>query len=180
MATAPPFRSMVDKTRKDRKEEPLEYYALTGLTTGQLHKLTLLVMQEIGSLVKAGAKKPPAVGLLDSVVMVVMLMRRNATQAAAAAHFHCSQPAVGPAAPGNRQGSRPLCPRSRPGARPRGNCPGRRHRLPGMGLERNPGPVFREGQVHGNERADRVQSQGRRGRYRPGSRARRTARCTRG
>src|SRR4249919_3300736 len=75
-------------------EEPLEYYALTGLTTGQLHKLGLLVMQEIGSLVKAGAKKPPAVGLLDSVVMVVMLMRRNATQAAAAAHFHCSQPTV--------------------------------------------------------------------------------------
>ena len=72
----------------------MEYYALTGLTTGQLHKLSLLVMQEIGSLVKAGAKKPPTVGLLDSVVMVVMLMRRNATQAAAAAHFHCSQPTV--------------------------------------------------------------------------------------
>ena len=72
----------------------MEYYALTGLTTGQLHKLSLLVMQEIGSLVKAGAKKPPVVGLLDSVVMVVMLMRRNATQAAAAAHFHCSQPTV--------------------------------------------------------------------------------------
>ena len=72
----------------------MEYYALTGLTTGQLHKLGLLVSQEIGSLVKAGAKKPPAVGLLDSVVMVVMLMRRNATQAAAAAHFHCSQPTV--------------------------------------------------------------------------------------
>ena len=70
----------------------MEYYALTGLTTGQLHKLGLLVMQEIGSLVKAA--KPPAVGLLDSVVMVVMLMRRNATQAAAAAHFHCSQPTV--------------------------------------------------------------------------------------
>ena len=34
----------------------MEYYALTGLTTGQLHKLSLLVMQEIGSLVKAGAK----------------------------------------------------------------------------------------------------------------------------
>ena len=30
----------------------MEYYALTGLTTGQLHKLGLLVMQEIGSLVK--------------------------------------------------------------------------------------------------------------------------------
>ena len=34
----------------------MEYYALTGLTTGQLHKLGLLVMHEIGSLVKAGAK----------------------------------------------------------------------------------------------------------------------------
>ena len=56
MATAPPFRSMVVKDRKDHREEPLEYYALTGLTTGQLHKLSLLVMQEIGSLVKAGAK----------------------------------------------------------------------------------------------------------------------------
>jgi hypothetical protein len=56
--------------------------------------LGLLVKREIGSLVKAGAKKPPAVGLLDSVVMVVMLMRRNATQAAAAAHFQCSQPTV--------------------------------------------------------------------------------------
>ena len=94
MATAPPFRSMVVKDRKDHREEPLEYYALTGLTTGQLHKLSLLVMQEIGSLVKAGAKKPPVAGLLDSVVMVVMLMRRNGTQAAAAAHFHCSQPTV--------------------------------------------------------------------------------------
>ena len=94
MATVPPFRSMVDKDRKDHREEPLEYYDLTGLTTGQLHKLSLLVMQEIGSLVKAGAKKPPAAGLLDSVVMVVMLMRRNATQAAAAAHFRCSQPTV--------------------------------------------------------------------------------------
>ena len=65
MATAPPFRSMVVKDRKDHREEPLEYYALTGLTTGQLHKLSLLVMQEIGSLVKAGAKKPPVAGLLD-------------------------------------------------------------------------------------------------------------------
>jgi hypothetical protein len=45
----------------------LEYYALTGLTTGQLHMLTLLVMQEIGSLVKAGAKRPPVAGPLDSV-----------------------------------------------------------------------------------------------------------------
>ena len=72
----------------------MEYYPLTGLTTGQLRKLSLLVMLEIGSLVKAGAKKPPAVGLFDSVVMVVMLMRRNSIQAEAAAHFHCSQPTV--------------------------------------------------------------------------------------
>ena len=36
MATAPPFRSMVVKDRKDHREEPLEYDALTGLTTGQL------------------------------------------------------------------------------------------------------------------------------------------------
>ena len=61
-------------------------------------------------------KKPPVAGLLDSVVMVVMLMRRNGTQAAAAAHFHCSQPtvslALAPAAPGHRQGARPICPRS--------------------------------------------------------------------
>ena len=69
----------------------MDYYALTGLRVGQLHKLALLVIQEIGSLVKPGAKKPPAVGLFDSVVMVVMLMRRNGTQAAAAAHFGCSQ-----------------------------------------------------------------------------------------
>ncbi len=56
----------------------MEYYALTGLTTGQLHKLSLLVMQEIGSLVKAGAKKPPAVGLLDSVVISIAASRRPA------------------------------------------------------------------------------------------------------
>ena len=72
----------------------MEYYALTGLRTGQLHKLTLLVIEEIGSLVKAGAKKSPVVGLFDSVVLVVMLMRRNAVQAEAAAYFHCSQPTV--------------------------------------------------------------------------------------
>ena len=41
----------------------MEYYALTGLTTGQLHKLGLLVMQEIGSLVKAGGRKLPAVSV---------------------------------------------------------------------------------------------------------------------
>lgn len=72
----------------------MEYYSLTGLRKTQLHKLALLIIQEIGSLVKPGTKKPPAVGLFDSVVMVVMLMRRNSTQAEAAAHFHCSQSTV--------------------------------------------------------------------------------------
>jgi hypothetical protein len=72
----------------------LEYYALTGLTTGQLNMLFILIAKEIGSLVKPGAKKPPAVGLFGSMVMVVMLMRRNSTQAEAAVHFHCSQSTV--------------------------------------------------------------------------------------
>ena len=72
----------------------MEYYALTGLRGGQLRMLVTLVASEIGSLVKPNAKKPPAVGLFDSVVMVVMLMRRNSTQAEAAAHFRCSQPTV--------------------------------------------------------------------------------------
>lgn len=72
----------------------MEYYALTGLTVGQLNMLTMLVAAEIGSLVKPGAKKPPVVGLFDSVVMVVMLMRRNTPQSVTAAHFRCSQPTV--------------------------------------------------------------------------------------
>ena len=94
---------MVDKTERITRRNRLETTCSTGLTTGQLHKLGLLVMQEIGSLVKAG--EAAAVGLLDSVVMVVMLMRRNATQAAAAAHFHCSQPTVSrrAAAPGDQK-----------------------------------------------------------------------------
>jgi hypothetical protein len=45
----------------------LEYYALTGLSTGQLNMLFILVAKEIGSLVKPGTKKPPAVGLFDSL-----------------------------------------------------------------------------------------------------------------
>ena len=125
MATAPPFRSIVLKDERTQ-----------GGTIGDLcsHRadrrataqLSLLVMQEIGSLVNA-AQKPPVAGLLDSVVMVVMLMRRNGTQAAAAAHFHCSQPTIPRRwdllRPVIGRVLRPICPRSRPGARPRGNCP---------------------------------------------------------
>ena len=72
----------------------MEYKALTGLTWGQLTRLSILVLVEISSLVKPGAKKPPAVKLVDSVAMVVMLMRRNVTQEFAGGVFGCSQPTV--------------------------------------------------------------------------------------
>jgi hypothetical protein len=72
----------------------LDYQALTGLSGGQLTRLSILVYAEIKSLTRADAKKPPAVGLLDSVAMVVMLMRRNVTQAFAGGISGCSQPAV--------------------------------------------------------------------------------------
>ena len=94
MATVPPFRSEVDKTRPDQKEKPLEYYDLTGLTWGQLTRLSIIVVAEIDSITKPGAKKPPAMDLFRSVVLVVALMRRNIVQAAAANIFKCSQPTV--------------------------------------------------------------------------------------
>jgi DDE superfamily endonuclease len=72
----------------------LEYKALTGLTFGQLNMLALLAAREIGSVVRPGATKPPAVGLFHSVVMVVALMRRNLVQAAAGEIFSCSQATV--------------------------------------------------------------------------------------
>jgi hypothetical protein len=53
-----------------------------------------MVLGEIGSLARPGARKPPAVGLSHSVVMVVALMRRNLVQAAAGEIFGCSQPTV--------------------------------------------------------------------------------------
>jgi len=53
-----------------------------------------MVLAEIGSLTKPGAKKPPAAGLFHSVVMVVALMRCNLVQAAAGEFFGCSQPTV--------------------------------------------------------------------------------------
>ena len=72
----------------------MEYYDLTGLTWGQLTRLSIMVTAEIGSITKPGAKKPPAVPLFRSVVLVVALMRRNIVQAAAANVFKCSQPTV--------------------------------------------------------------------------------------
>lgn len=72
----------------------MEYKALTGLSWGQLARLGITVAAEIGSLSKPGAKRPPAVGLFHSVVMVVALMRRNLVQEVAGEVFGCSQPTV--------------------------------------------------------------------------------------
>src|SRR5262249_48264306 len=122
-----------------------------------------LVGKEIGSLVKPGAKKPPAVGLLKSVVMVVVLMRKNVTQQFAAGIFGCSQPAdrqppLGPDPARDRESAPPV--RAGPGrrGRPSRNAPGRRHDLPDLGLVVDSRPVFGEGEVPGYQRADRVQS----------------------
>ena len=72
----------------------MEYYDLTGLTWGQLTRLSIMVTAEISSITKPDAKKPPAVDLFHSVILVVALMRRNIVQAAAANVFKCSQPTV--------------------------------------------------------------------------------------
>ena len=71
----------------------MEYKDLTGLTTGQLHLLTILAGKEIGALVRPGGR-PPVIGLFGSVVLVVALMRRNLVQAVAGSMFGCSQPTV--------------------------------------------------------------------------------------
>ena len=72
----------------------MEYKALTGLSWEQLARLSIMVTAEIGSLTRPGAKKPPAVNLFHSVVMVVALMRRNLVQEVAGGIFGCSQPTV--------------------------------------------------------------------------------------
>ena len=66
MATVPPFRSEVDKTKPDQKEKPLEYYDLTGLTWGQLTRLSIMVVAEIDNSIKSESarKKPPCGGPL--------------------------------------------------------------------------------------------------------------------
>lgn len=55
--------------------------------------LAVLVGKEIEAVVRPGGK-PPVIGLFDSVVMVVALMRRNLVQEAAGEIFGCSQPTV--------------------------------------------------------------------------------------
>ena len=54
-----------------------------------------MVLAELnGTFTKSGAKKPPKVSLLNSLAMVIMLMRRNVTQSVAGAIFGCSQSTV--------------------------------------------------------------------------------------
>jgi hypothetical protein len=69
----------------------LDCYPTAGLTAGQLAMLTLLAYREIGSLVKPGAKKPPAVGLRDSIEMVVMLIA-HASMLAGLCTARCGAP----------------------------------------------------------------------------------------
>ena len=72
----------------------MEYKAATGLSWGQLTRLSILVAAEIGSLAKPRAKKRPVVGLFESVAMVAGLMRRNFVQEVAGEIFGCSQATV--------------------------------------------------------------------------------------
>ena len=73
----------------------MDCYSLTGLSWGQLTRLSIMVLAGLnGTFVKPGAKKPPKVSPFNSLVMVVMLMRRNVTQAATGAIFGCSQSTV--------------------------------------------------------------------------------------
>ncbi|WP_067480986.1 transposase family protein [Nocardia amamiensis] len=65
---------------------------MTGLTGEQLTELTARVHQQTGALISRG--RPFALGLFKSVVLVVMLLRRNITQEFAAGIFGVSQPTV--------------------------------------------------------------------------------------
>ena len=95
-----------------------------------------------GTFVRPGAKKPPKVSPFNSLVMVVMLMRRNVTQGAAGAIFGCSQSNRHPASdllrPVIGRVLASFVPDPVQVHRPRRNRPGRRLRVPGLGLECNP------------------------------------------
>jgi len=69
----------------------LNYEVLTGLSAGQLIMLTARCAALAGDVARPGGR-PPAIGLLRSVALVVHLMRRNPVQAVAGATFGVSQP----------------------------------------------------------------------------------------
>ena len=70
----------------------MRYKAITGLSDGQLTELTARVHDRIGALTSAG--RPYALGLFNSVVLVVALMRRNLVQEVAGEFFGISQSTV--------------------------------------------------------------------------------------
>ena len=62
----------------------MNYEVLTGLSTGQLLMLTARCAALAGDVARPGGR-PPAIGLLKSVALVVHLIRRNPVQAVAGA-----------------------------------------------------------------------------------------------
>ena len=69
--------------------------AITGLVKEQVDEVVRRVSGHLGTgeVVRPGGR-PGALGLYDSVVLVIHLLRRNPAQAVAAAFFGVSQPTV--------------------------------------------------------------------------------------
>ena len=76
MRTASPLGFVLSHMRI-RKEKPLRYEALTGLTRGQLTEVAARVATAIGGVARPGGR-PAAVGLFRSVGMAVTLMGSGA------------------------------------------------------------------------------------------------------
>jgi hypothetical protein len=73
-------------------EEPLRYEAITGLDREQLIELTARVHARLGGWSSNG--RPFALGLFNSVTVVVALLRENLTQSFAGAIFEVSQSTI--------------------------------------------------------------------------------------
>ena len=76
------------------KEEPLRLKPLTGLSPGQIAELTLRVARALNRPLTRPGGRPSALGLHDSIALVVYLIRKNPTQEEAAAVFDVSQSTV--------------------------------------------------------------------------------------
>jgi hypothetical protein len=107
--------------------------AITGLVKEQVDEVVKRVAGHLGTgeIVRPGGR-PCALGLYDSVVLVIHLLRRNPVQAVAAGFFGVSQATVsrlGPAAaaPGDGRGSRGPCSRADLAAIGPVPVPGARH-----------------------------------------------------
>jgi hypothetical protein len=75
------------------RQRPLDLDVLTGLTTGQRTVLVGRCRELLVDVVRSGGR-PPAIGLEDSIMLVVCLMRKNQTQEVVGAVFGVSQPTV--------------------------------------------------------------------------------------